>query len=247
MGSFGPMGGEIVSRPIIGVTLDHNRERKRYELNYNAVRAIALAGGEPVLLPFYDGAPFPEFVSGLLLTGGNDPDPAAWGEAWHPACNRVDPNRERHERFLALEAERRNLPVFGICFGMQVMNLVRGGSLIQHLGDDPKWDDHTRGGTDFLRKHRLDIDPDSVAARIVGGTSIEINTNHHQAIGRVGNGLRAVGHAPDGTVELIEDASRRFWIGAQWHPEHMLDEPKQLALFEGLIAAAAEGRRGETV
>ena len=231
-------------RPKIGITLDHDRDQTRYQVNYNCVRAVVAAGGEPLLLPFYDDAPLPDSINGLILTGGNDPDPAAWGEEWHPACTRVDPRRERHERALATQAEQRGLPALGICFGMQVMNLVRGGTLIQHLdqgGNDAKWDDHTKGNEGYSRRHPLQIAENSVLSGVMRGVSASINTNHHQALGKIGKGLAAVGWAPDGVVEAIEDASRPFWIGVQWHPEHQADEPAQSALFEALVEAARGG------
>ena len=225
-------------KPVIAVTCDHDRARQRHELSYAVVEAVAAAGGEPILLPFHDAGTLPPFVDGCVFSGGNDPDPAAWGEPWHPACNPVDPARERHERRLVLEAERRDLPAVGICFGMQAMNLVRGGTLIQHLGDDPRHDDHTRGGDGWERRHPVEIVGGSTFARTCGGAELSVNTSHHQAVGVVGSGLRAVAHSPDGVVEAIEDPSRRLWVGVQWHPERQAGEPRHAALFATLVEAA---------
>ena len=222
---------------VVGITCDHDRGRERYELAYAVVDAVARAGGEPVLLPFHEAGRLPTFVDAMIFSGGNDPDPAAWGEAWHPACNRVDPRREAHERRLVAQAERRGIPALGVCFGMQAMNLVRGGSLIQHLPDLPGRADHSRGG-DWGRRHGVAVEPGSLFGRVVGGGELPVNTSHHQAVGRVGDGLRAVARAADGTVEAIEDPSRPFWIGVQWHPERQADEPRQAALFAGLVSAA---------
>ncbi len=227
-----------MSKPVIGITCDHDRSRDRYELGYGCVDAVSRAGGVAILLPFHEDQGLPSFVDGMLFSGGNDPDPAAWGEAWHPACNPVDPRREAHERRLVQEAERRDLPALGICFGMQVMNLVRGGSLIQHLPDASRYDDHSRGG-DWGKRHPISVADCSVFAGVVGGEALTANTSHHQALGEIGNGLRAVGYAPDDVVEAIEDPSREFWIGVQWHPERLArEDERQMALFRALVKAA---------
>ncbi len=227
-------------RPVIGITLDHDRARERYELSYAAVEAVRAAGGEPVLLPFTDTATLPDFIDGLVLSGGNDPDPGAWGETWHPTCNPVDPRRELHERGLVEVAERRKVPALGICFGMQVMNLVRGGSLIQHLGDLGRHELHERGSAGWAKRHDVALRPDSLLARTCGVVALAVNTSHHQAVGRVGTGLIASAVAQDGTVEAIEDPSRPFWLGLQWHPERQAaaGESRQLAFFEALVRAA---------
>ncbi len=207
------------------------------------MEAVALAGGEPVLLPFKQDATLPAFVDGLLLSGGNDPDPAAWGESWHPACNKVDPLRERHERRLCEQAQERGMPALGICFGMQVMNLVRGGSLIQHLPDLHRGMDHTRGDAGWAKRHDIAVRPDSLLARTCGVVALSVNTSHHQAVGTVGRGLIASAVAGDQTVEAIEDPSRPFWLGVQWHPERQAveNESRHLRIFEALVGAAGSG------
>ncbi len=227
-------------RPIIGITLDHERSRERYELSYAVVDSVVLAGGDPVLLPFHDEATLPTFIDGLLLSGGNDPDPAAWGEPWHPACNPVDPHREQHERRLALEARRRGVPTLGICFGMQVMNLIAGGTLAQHLPDVTGRNDHARGDLGWRRRHDVAIRPNSVLARACGVVGLSVNTSHHQAVARVGPGLDASAIAGDGVVEAIEDRRRQFWLGVQWHPERLAaEETRHLRIFEALVRASA--------
>jgi putative glutamine amidotransferase len=226
-------------RPSIGITLDHDRGREKYELSYAAAEAVANAGGEPVLLPFLGEARLPAFLDGVVFSGGNDPDPAAWGERWHPSCNPVDPARERHERQLVQLAERRGLPALGICFGMQVMNLVRGGSLIQHLPDLVGRLEHRRGDEGWRKRHDVAVRPGSVLHHASGTLGLRVNTSHHQAVGNVGRGLVASAQAEDGTIEAIEDPRRQFWVGVQWHPERLAaDESRHARLYEALVEAA---------
>ena len=234
------------SRPLIGITLDHDREQTRYQLHYDYVRAILAAGGMPLLLPF-DASVDPgeqlRLVDGLLLTGGNDLDPSAWGEARHPEAVAIDPEREAHERALLAEAARRDLPVLAICCGMQVLNAQRGGSLHQHLPDLPGTSEHRRGDEGWARRHPVTVAAGSVLARVCGEGEVEVNTSHHQAVARLGQGLIISAEAPDGTVEAIEDPARAFCIGVQWHPERLAaTDERHAALFEALVRAAAESK-----
>ncbi len=237
------------NQPIIGIACDHDRNYQRYELPYGYVTAIVQAGGVPVLLPFHSAGELPAFIHGLLLTGGDDADPAAWGEARHPANHPIDPVREAYERRLLSAAERSKLPLLGVCFGMQLMNLARGGSLIQHLPDVPGRDDHARGEEGWGRRHDVSIVADSLLGTVCGGgggggsdrgEGLSINTSHHQAIARLGKGLVVTAKAGDGTIEAIEDPSQPFWLGVQWHPERMLEAARQMALFKALVDAAAK-------
>lgn len=223
-------------RPVIGISFDHDDELSRYQLNYTYVRSILNAGGRPVPLPFHDGLEegLPDWIDGLLLTGGNDPDPVSWGEEWHEACIRVDCEREKHERRLLIEAERKGLPVLAICFGTQLMNVARGGSLIQHLPDHPERLEHRKDET-WSRRHPVEILSGSQLAEVCGPAALEVNTNHHQGLGRVGEGLTVSATAPDGTIEAIEDPTKRLWLGVQWHPERHPDEPRHQALFRRLV------------
>ena len=229
--------------PLIGITLDHDDERTNYKLPYHYVDSVTRAGGAAVLLPFGEGVDTAvqlAAVDGLLLTGGNDLNPAAWGEARHPAAKPVDPRREAHERALLAEAERRGVPVLAVCFGMQVMNAARGGSLVQHLPDVPGRDPHNKGDEGGWRRHEVTVEPGSRLAEICGAGTMEVNTSHHQCAARVGGGLRVTAVAPDGTIEALEDPARPLWLGVQWHPERMTrEDPRQAALFRRLVEEAA--------
>ncbi len=227
-------------RPVIGITTDHDRGRSRHEVAGGYVAAVERAGGLPLIVPYGDGGRLPQtldLLDGLLLTGGNDPDPAAWGEPWHPACVPVDPARERFERALLAESQRRRLPTLGICFGMQLMNLARGGSLIQFLPDHPRENplEHRRlSDEDWARRHPVRL-AGALAERL-GADGLSVNTNHRQAVGRLGEGLRAAAVAPDGVIEAVEDPAMPLFLGVQWHPERLLDEAGHLALFRLLVS-----------
>jgi putative glutamine amidotransferase len=227
-------------RPMIGVTCDHDAGRRAYQSSKPYAAAIRRAGGVPLLLPFDGGAgdvpAYLDRVDGLLLTGGNDPDPTAWGEPWHPGCKPVDPTREAFERALILEARRRAMPTLGICLGMQLMAILADGGLIQFLPDEgiENLIEHRKfTDADWQRRHEVRAEPGSVLAEVTGGTTLIVNTNHRQSVRRTS--LAISGHAPDGVVEAVEDPTLPYWLGVQWHPERLTDDAQQLALFERLI------------
>ena len=232
-------------RPLIGISLDHDDAQTRYELGYGYTQSVVAAGGVPILLPFGEGvdaAAQVAAVGGLLLAGGNDVDPTPWGETWHPATKPADPKRLAHERALIDAAAGDGVPTLGICMGMQVMNVARGGSLHQHLPDVPGHGDHSRGG-DWGNRHKVDVAAGSLLADVCGPGEFVVNTSHHQAVRRVGDGLAASAIAPDGLVEAIEDPSLAFWLGVQWHPERLTaTEPRHAALFQRLVEAASRRR-----
>ena len=226
-------------RPVIGITTDHDRGRSRHEVAGGYVAAVERAGGLPLIVPYGEVGRVPQtldLLDGLLLTGGNDPDPAAWGEPWHPACVPVDPARERFERALLAESQRRRLPTLGICFGMQLMNLVRGGSLIQFLPEHRRENplEHRKlSDADWSRRHPVRL-MGSLAERL-DSTELSVNSNHRQAVGRLGDGLLAAAVAPDGVIEAVEDPSMPLFLGVQWHPERLIDEAAHFALFTLLV------------
>lgn len=151
--------------------------------------------------------------SGLLLIGGGDVDPALYGEVPHPKTCDVDTGRDAFEIALAQAALVHDIPVLGICRGAQVLNVALGGSLRQDLGPDgpPHW-------SGFEPAHDLVLEPDSLVSVIYGSHRLKVNSLHHQAVGRLGDGLRATGWSHDFAIEVIEHASK-WAIGVQWHPE----------------------------
>lgn len=233
-----------MKRPIIGVTTDYISGQPRYMLSYAYADAVERAGGLPLLIPFRtDLSLIPQIVDqldGILFSGGDDPDSARWGEPLHPKVTLLNPERERFEFALLAEVEKRRLPTLGVCLGSQMMNIYRGGSLIQFLPEyeRPGALEHRKLDLDE-RRHPVAIAEDSTLARLMGCTNCEANTQHKQAIGQVGTGLRVVATAPDGVIEGIEDPSLPLFVGVQWHPERLGTQPEQVRLFQALVERAA--------
>lgn len=229
------------SRPRIGITMDSSDAKpSSYKLNVEYARAIELAGGLPLPIPFRtDHALIPDYLGtldGILFTGGNDLDPVLYGQEWHDKAVPVDKARQSFEFALLAEVERRRMPTLAICLGCQVLNVFRGGTLHQFIPDLPGKQEHRRLG-DIVRRHEVDIEPGAAIAKAIGKTRVLANTYHKQAINRAGRGLIITARADDGIVEAIEDPSFPLLVGVQWHPERLTDEPEHRALFTMLIRA----------
>ena len=234
-----------MKRPIIGITIDTTNANTAYEHPFGYSLAVERAGGLPVLLPYkVDTAMARDYVDlcdGILFSGGNDLDPAAWGETYHPTCVPVDPARERFERALLAEVERRRTPVLGICLGSQLMNVYRGGSMIQFIPDAmPAAIEHRKVDTERETRHPVHLQSESWLTRATGKREVLANSSHKQAVGKLGEGLRVVATSPDGVIEATEDPSFPLWLGVQWHPERIANEEDHLKLFKLLVEKAAE-------
>lgn len=202
------------------------------------VDAIHRAGGRALLIPPADHG-FDEtldVLDGLMLAGGNDLNPAAYGADPHPETQTPQSERDRGELALMTGALARDMPVLAICRGMQVMNVARGGTLIQHLPDHLDSTTH-REVVGVFSQHPVTIAPDSLLAAILG-PSAPVQSHHHQAADRIGSGLTPVAWSDDGTVEALEDPDRPFALGVQWHPE----EGPDMSLFTALVSAAGAYR-----
>ena len=216
--------------PKVLVVYRENAEVQPY------ARAIESAGAEPVLAEARTGLTIGA-CSGLLLTGGDDVDPALYGEIASPETEPPDRERDAVEAALIDEALARDLPLLGICRGMQILNVHRGGSLVQHL---PTAARHVRRTPDrSLPAHRVAIEPGSLLATIAGRDAWDVNSRHHQAVARLAGGFNICGRDPeDGTIEAIELPSRRYVLAVQWHPENQAsNDPEQRKLFESFVSA----------
>jgi putative glutamine amidotransferase len=251
------MGVELTGRPLIGVTTSEVRPAEKVDqtpegepplremaLGLRYAAAVEAAGGLPVVLPPLSLAavePLLDRLSGLCLSGGPDLDPEAYNARRHPRLGPTEPQLDRFELGLARAADARGLPLLAICRGAQALNIVRGGTLHQHLPDDgPEGSaiEHRQTQPSEEPAHPVEIQPGSLLARLVGSGTLEVNSFHHQAAARLGRGLTAVAWAPDGVIEAIEDQRREFALGVQWHAECMAERPEQAALFSGLVDAA---------
>ena len=231
-------------RPVIGITAYAEQARwgvweapaALIPLAY--VNAIERAGGRPLLVPpSEDGVDETLAVlDGLLFSGGSDIDPDTYGAEAHSETNGVRPERDRAELALLEAALARDMPVLAVCRGSQVLNVARGGDLVQHLPEvvGHKRHKHTPG---VFADHDVDVLPGTKLQALVGDHA-PVKSHHHQGYGRIGQGLRPAARAEDGTVEAIEDTERRFALGVLWHPE----EGEDAALFDALVDEARRYR-----
>ena len=231
-------------RPVIGITA-YAQDAKwgvwhvpavLIPLSY--VDAVEGAGGRAVLIPPTEVGieETLDALDGVVFSGGADVDPSRYGAEPHPETDTPQTRRDAGEMALLQAALARDVPVLAICRGFQLLNVARGGDLIQHLPEKVGHDVHKQVPGEFV-EHPVEIKGGSRLASIVGESS-DVTSHHHQALGRVGDGLVETAWAADGTLEAVEDPSRRFTVGVQWHPEAGEDA----ALFEALVAEARQYR-----
>ena len=229
-----------MSKPIIGITTYLTLARFGVWEDDAAlipaayVRAVEAAGGRALLVPpsMQGIEETLDRLDGVLFSGGSDLDPEIYGQETHAETNGVVPERDRAELALLQAALERDMPVLAVCRGSQVLNVARGGDLVQHLPDvvgDEKHK-HTPG---VFADHDVDLVSGTRVQQILGDRA-PVKSHHHQGYGQLGQGLREAARADDGTVEALEDPSRRFALGVLWHPEAGED----FALFEALVEEA---------
>ena len=188
-------------------------------------------------------------IGGLLLTGGGDVDPARYGATPHEKLEEVDPARDEFEIALIAAARSRDLPIFAICRGVQVLNVAAGGTLVQDIPSE------VTGALNhslvvpphppYELAHEVWVEKDSLLARLlgerlVGSDTCDVNSRHHQAVKTVAPGYRVSATAPDGVIEAIEDPAAGFCLGVQWHPENFWRTGEFRALYEGFLEAASK-------
>jgi putative glutamine amidotransferase len=237
-----------MNQPLIGLTLDSDEgagltKTARYALKANYAEAIAGAGGMPVGLPHAPEAveAYADRLDALVVTGGAfDVDPAMFGaESKHKSVT-TKPNRTGFELALTKAMMQRKKPILGICGGEQLLNVILGGTLIQHI-EDEVGDSllHEQPNPRTEPGHAVAVTPGSLLHKIAGATEIKVNSAHHQAVKAVGPGVVVNAVAKDGVIEGIEDPRLPFCIGVQWHPEFRISEGDR-NLFKALVAAAAK-------
>jgi putative glutamine amidotransferase len=233
-------------RPRIGITMRLELESNRFYLARYYSEAVEAAGGLPVHLPLI---PHEEYIAGtmaaldgLLLPGSDsDVEPARYGQEPHQQLGHVIPEKDETDMMTLAEAESRALPVFAICFGIQSLNVFRGGTLIQDIPSQvPNAIKHEQGAPRDRHSHRVRILDGSLLRQLAGTESAPVNSHHHQAIETLGRELVATAWASDGLVEAVEDPrDDRFVLGVQWHPELAWHrDPLSQALFSRFVEEA---------
>jgi putative glutamine amidotransferase len=237
----------VTSRPRIGLTLDADEAGRRYQLNQAYVEAVLAGGGLPILLPHAAAAAaaYLALLDGLVVTGGAfDVPPELYGEPCRPVCGVLRPERTRFEKDLLEAALAARLPVLGVCGGMQLLNVVRGGTLYQDLPADAGLSGHEQPPPRDVPSHDVAVAPGTQLEVLVGPGPLPVNSTHHQAVRDPGAGVLVSARAPDGVVEALELPDLPFAVGVQWHPEALLRrEPRHAALYRGLVDAARSARR----
>jgi putative glutamine amidotransferase len=248
-----------MTRPLIGVPTQTREPIPGYLttpcwiMGQRYVRALTAAGGVPFIIPLLRGDTgtlrcIYDRLDGVFLCGGVDIDPAQYGEERHRSCDKPDPDRDWTELTLVRWALEDGKPVFGVCRGIQAINVAAGGSLYQHVPEQyphgikhdcfPPGPPYTR---DYLA-HEVTVDPHTLLGRMMGEDHVRVNSMHHQAIKKLAPDFRASVLAPDGLIEGIERTDDRFLVGVQWHPEELADTLAPMRrLFDEFIQASGRG------
>jgi gamma-glutamyl-gamma-aminobutyrate hydrolase PuuD len=235
----------VEGKPVVGITTYLTNasfgpwEQARVALiPYDYVRVVEQAGARPLLVPpSMDGIEETlEALDGLVFSGGSDLNPDLYGQEPHAETTGIVPERDGAELALLTAALERDLPVLAICRGSQILNVIRGGDLIQHLPDEVGHNGHKETPGVFA-DHPVEIEAGTHLAGVLGENA-DIKSHHHQGLGRVGEGLRVSARDGDGHIEALEEPTRRFALGVLWHPEAGEDQ----RLVEALVAEAAAYR-----
>jgi putative glutamine amidotransferase len=238
-----------MKKPWIGIPTRYQQKSEYIGQIRHYLDAVLWAGGLPLMIPSVNDPDlvrrYAERIDGVLLPGSpTDIDPGRFGAEAHPKLGTLYPERDATDFALLDHAEKNNKPVFGICFGVQSLNVYRGGTLVQDIpssvpGAVAHDNDDGADNPAEPSRHIVRISEESLIARLAGKTEVEVNSYHHQAVQDSGRDLRPVAYAPDGVVEAVEDTRGRFIIGVQWHPEcGFQNDPLSQSLFKSFIESA---------
>ena len=242
-------------RPIIGVSsrkiyYTHNdRPYPRYGVSMHYMQAVEAAGGAPLMLPLTQSADvlnqILDVCDGLLLTGGFDVDPSWFGEEPHAKIEQINPLRDHTEMILTKDALQRDMPIFGICRGMQVLNVAAGGSLVQdipaQMGENTLL--HFQKLTEEYPSHSIMVEPGSWLHHLTGEDKVRVNSYHHQCVKDMADGFKVTAYAPDGVPEAMSSEAHTFVHAVQWHPELTYSNLDfNLAVFRSHVEAAGQYR-----
>jgi putative glutamine amidotransferase len=208
----------------------------------NYIEAVRSAAAIPVVLAAINREHIEDLLSriqGLVLSGGPDLHPRAYGQNPHALLGEVEVEIDEFEINLCVAARHRQIPVLGICRGLQVINVAAGGSLHQHLPDLIEGREHHRRSEAAESIHGLEIVPKTKLAEIMGASSLTVNSSHHQAVDVLGDGLVVSARAEDGVIEAIEGIGDQWLVGVQWHAESLIADARELAIFQALAHAAS--------
>lgn len=226
--------------PLIGITVYRNLDEGGYYIPDGYVESVRKAGGIPLLLA--PGEPqlnqILKTVDGIIFGGGGDIDPTVYRGPDHPSIERVDLIRDTFEMDLAKRLFKLNTPVLGICRGFQLLALASGSEMITHLPEETGEAVIHRARNGDAIRHRVNLEPESRLAKMVGSTEFEVESKHHQAIRSVSDEWEVVGSASDGIIEAMEHKNHPWMISVLWHPEMSIDEPEHQRIFKAFVEAA---------
>lgn len=228
-------------KPVIGITPNYSYDERKFSLSEHYSDSIQKAGGTPILL-FPGEGEIPAFVDGILFSGGGDIDPLLFGEEPLKNNGEICPLRDIFELQLCQKALDENLPVLGICRGMQLLCVIAGGHILQDIESQTQSPlKHMQEAPRFYPTHTIDIMEQTLLSSILGEAAVAVNSFHHQAIADPGRGFLVSAKSRDGLIEAMEHKTKDFVLGVQWHPEAM-EGKEQQRIFESFVAACERRR-----
>lgn len=241
-------------KPIIGITTlcEHRDNKVHSSINYNYSKSVNMAGGTPILIPSInsdeDIENYLNTIDALLLSGGEDISPLLYGENPIKQVTYISPDRDEYETKLYLGALQKDMPILGICRGIQLMNSVSGGTLYQDINTQAQYSNgHSpMQNLTYNFYHTVNIEKDSKLFEIFKSEELKVNSFHHQAVNKVADKFKVTAKSPDGIIEGIENLENTFVLGVQWHPEDLtVEHPEFLKLFKTFIDEASKYKESD--